>query len=71
MKRKGPRKSGTRQRAVLLPLEAFLALTDMPAVQRQGRGRGDGERDGKEEAKRQDARTRKTTGGRGAMLLPR
>lgn len=61
MQRKGPRKSGTRQRAVLLPLETFLALTDMPASQRQGRGRASQAKDGKEETRRQGATTRKTT----------
>ncbi|MFN3439659.1 MAG: hypothetical protein ACK41V_18340 [Acidovorax sp.] len=30
MKRKLPRKSGMRQRAVLLPLETFLSITDFP-----------------------------------------
>lgn len=33
-------KSGTRQRAVMLPLETFLAITDMPASQRQDCGGG-------------------------------
>ena len=38
MKRKVLGKSGTRQRAVLLPLETFLAITEMPASQRYHRG---------------------------------
>lgn len=40
MKRKVLGKSGTRQRAVLLPLETFLAITEMPASQRLHRRPG-------------------------------
>lgn len=40
MKRKVLGKSGTRQRAVLLPLETFLAITEMPASQRLHREGG-------------------------------
>ncbi|MNV49130.1 hypothetical protein D3C71_1410730 [compost metagenome] len=40
MKRKVLGKSGTRQRAVLLPLETFLALTETPALQRHHCGGG-------------------------------
>lgn len=50
MKRKVLRKSGARQRAVLLSLETFLAITDMPASRRQDRGeeslKGEGRRPG-------------------------
>lgn len=38
MKRKVIRENGTRQRALLLTLEKFLAITDIPASQRRDRG---------------------------------
>jgi len=45
MKRKVLGKSGTRQRAVLLPLETFLAITEMPASQRHHSGGGKAKED--------------------------